>query len=227
MKQSPEQKSRLPVFTKRFRELQGERSNKEFADFLGMSRQTVGFYCNGDRIPDAIGIKVIAEKCGVSADYLLGLSMSDKQEFHDFAEITHFCPTTVQQLMTYSGRGHNTKKGERERTSFEYMLCSDEFCDILELLREYLDVETNIVAKNQIIEKKVDDGDYTYLDNCLKTYIQLDSVVNEATNGAYHVISAELLSQCLIAKAQDKIRSQFEHIKESILNHGGWGQYMT
>lgn len=74
MKQTPEEKSRLSIFTRRFRELQGERSNKEFSDFLGISRQTVGFYCNGDRIPDALGIKTIAEKCGVSADWLLGLS---------------------------------------------------------------------------------------------------------------------------------------------------------
>lgn len=49
-------------------------SNKEFAELLGMSRQTVGFYLNGDRIPDALGILRIAEKCNVSADWLLGLS---------------------------------------------------------------------------------------------------------------------------------------------------------
>ena len=65
---------RLPIFKERFRELQGEMSNTEFAAFLGMSRQTVGFYCNGDRIPDAVGLKEIAEKCNVSADWLLGLT---------------------------------------------------------------------------------------------------------------------------------------------------------
>ncbi len=65
---------RLPIFTERFRELQGERSNTEFADFLGISRQTVGFYCNGDRVPDALTLIKISQKCGVSADWLLGLS---------------------------------------------------------------------------------------------------------------------------------------------------------
>lgn len=74
MKQTEKGKDRFPKFRERFRELQGDRTNTEFADFLGMSRQTVGFYCNGDRIPDALGIKDIAEKCGVSADWLLGLS---------------------------------------------------------------------------------------------------------------------------------------------------------
>ncbi|HIQ79133.1 MAG TPA: helix-turn-helix transcriptional regulator, partial [Candidatus Scatomorpha intestinavium] len=65
---------RFPEFTERFRELRGERDNTEFGKFLSISRQTVGFYCNGDRIPDALGLKQIAEKCGVSADWLLGLS---------------------------------------------------------------------------------------------------------------------------------------------------------
>jgi|GEM_PF-2205029 transcriptional regulator with XRE-family HTH domain len=65
---------RFPQFTKRFRELRGKRDNTEFAKFLGISRQTVGFYYNGDRIPDAMMLKQIAEKCGVSTDYLLGLT---------------------------------------------------------------------------------------------------------------------------------------------------------
>lgn len=66
--------NRLPIFTERFRKLQGDRSNTEFAEFLEISRQTVGFYCNGDRLPDALMLKQIAEKCHVSTDWLLGLS---------------------------------------------------------------------------------------------------------------------------------------------------------
>ena len=47
----------------------------EFAERLGLSRQTLGFYLNGDRIPDALTLRQICEKCSVSADWLLGLSM--------------------------------------------------------------------------------------------------------------------------------------------------------
>lgn len=66
--------NRFPTFQEKFRELQGELSNTEFAAFLGLSRQTVGFYCNGERIPDALGIRDIAQKCGVPSDWLLGLT---------------------------------------------------------------------------------------------------------------------------------------------------------
>ena len=67
---------RFPQFVKRFRELQGGRDNAEFARVLGLSRQTVGFYLNGDRIPNAFRLKQIAQKCHVSADWLLGLKES-------------------------------------------------------------------------------------------------------------------------------------------------------
>lgn len=74
MKRKSKKANRFPVFTERFRTLQDKMTNTEFAAFLGISRQTVGFYCNGDRIPDALGLKEIAEKCKVSADWLLGLT---------------------------------------------------------------------------------------------------------------------------------------------------------
>lgn len=74
MEHIKEKKDRFPIFKERFRELQGEMSNTEFADFLGMSRQTVGFYLNGNRVPDIIGLEQIARKCNVSTDWLLGLS---------------------------------------------------------------------------------------------------------------------------------------------------------
>lgn len=65
---------RMPVFADRFIELRGKRTQEEFAKFLGISRPTVGFYESGQRIPDALVLRQIAEKCNVSADYLLGLT---------------------------------------------------------------------------------------------------------------------------------------------------------
>ena len=76
---------RLPIFTESFRELQGERSNTEFAAFLGISRQTVGFYFNGDRVPDALTLVKISQRCGVSADWLLGLSNFVNHEQKQYA----------------------------------------------------------------------------------------------------------------------------------------------
>ena len=65
---------RFPAFRDAFLELMGDMTLQEFADKLDMSRATVGFYAAGQRIPDALGVRKIAEKCHVSADWLLGLS---------------------------------------------------------------------------------------------------------------------------------------------------------
>lgn len=67
-------KDKMPIFAARFSELREERTQAEFAEFLGISRPTVGFYENGERIPDALVLKRIAERCGVTTDYLVGLS---------------------------------------------------------------------------------------------------------------------------------------------------------
>lgn len=74
MKTNEAKSNNMPIFAARFAELRGERTQAEFAEFLGISRPTVGFYENGERIPDAFVLKQIAERCGVTADYLVGLS---------------------------------------------------------------------------------------------------------------------------------------------------------
>ncbi len=73
MEQSKKE-SRFPKFQERFRKLQGEMSNTEFADFLGLTRQTIGFYLNGNRIPDILVLRQIAKRCNVSSDWLIGLT---------------------------------------------------------------------------------------------------------------------------------------------------------
>lgn len=65
---------RFPVFRERFCTLRGDMTQDEFAKKLGFSRPTIGLYESGSRIPDALVLRTIAEKCGVSADWLVGLS---------------------------------------------------------------------------------------------------------------------------------------------------------
>lgn len=74
MSMNEAKKVKISIFAARFSELRGERTQAEFAQFLGISRPTVGFYENGERIPDALLLRQIAEKCEVTTDYLVGLS---------------------------------------------------------------------------------------------------------------------------------------------------------
>ncbi len=90
-----EAENKLPIFRKNFHELRGKMSQAEFADFLGISRPTVGFYENGDRIPDSAVFKQICEKCKCSSDWLLGISGTKSPDI------------TVQTICKYTGLDEN------------------------------------------------------------------------------------------------------------------------
>lgn len=49
------EQKRMPIFAERFAQLRGEMTQGEFAEFLGISRPTVGFYENGTRLVPSRG----------------------------------------------------------------------------------------------------------------------------------------------------------------------------
>lgn len=74
MKHNYEQNNRLPVFRERLLSLLGDMTTKEFAEKVGISRQSMGFYLSGKRVPDSVILVQICQKCEVSSDWLLGLT---------------------------------------------------------------------------------------------------------------------------------------------------------
>lgn len=91
---------RFPEFRDAFLELMGDMTLDQFSKKLEMSRATVGFYAAGQRIPDALGLKKIAEKCNVSADWLLGLSNTREMmpEIKQICDYTGLKAESVQTL---------------------------------------------------------------------------------------------------------------------------------
>lgn len=74
-------------FGKRLRELRKRRglSAEQLGDKLGVARTTVFGYEQGQRIPDMITIKKIAELFNVTVDYLLGVQL--KPPSHNVREV--------------------------------------------------------------------------------------------------------------------------------------------
>ena len=102
MKQNNSNIVRMPVLRQKLLEQQGDdMSATDFADKLGLSRQTVGFYLSGKRIPDSETLAQICKRCNVSADYLLGLS-DDPNIKSPTIDQLGLSPGAVKQLSLFS-----------------------------------------------------------------------------------------------------------------------------
>ncbi|MCM1276739.1 MAG: helix-turn-helix transcriptional regulator [Lachnospiraceae bacterium] len=70
------------IFSKRVRELRRERNMtiEQFANAVGISKSSVGYYESRDRVPDIVIAGRMAEVLGVTADYLIGRSDARTKE---------------------------------------------------------------------------------------------------------------------------------------------------
>lgn len=91
-------KGKMPIFAERLKALRGKTSQADFAEKVGISRPTVGFYENGDRIPDALTLKQIAEACGVTTDFLVGMSDNKVPENYDIGKRTGLVDVAIDAL---------------------------------------------------------------------------------------------------------------------------------
>lgn len=203
------------LFPSRLRTLRAEKgvSQAAFAAALGVSKSTIGLYETGDTLPDAKTLYDMAKYFSVTSDYLLGLSDADKQEFHGFAETTHFSRLTLSSLAILSGFGIDAKSARRQRAAFEYLLITREFSEIITLLQEYLDMKEIVWPKGNT-------------DKLLELYGDADKKISEITGGNLHIATSALLAETLLTKAQNQLRSAFEQVKENVDKCGGWKQYM-
>lgn len=76
-------------------------SQKELADFLGLSKSTVGLYETGDTLPDAQALGKMAEYFCVNSDYLLCLTDAKPQdmELQQICDRTGLSEKAVKQLI--------------------------------------------------------------------------------------------------------------------------------
>jgi len=69
-------------FSSRIKQLRGDLTLQAFANKIGINLKTYQHYEAGKRKPNVSAILQIAVSCGVSSDWLLGLSENDKSHNH-------------------------------------------------------------------------------------------------------------------------------------------------
>lgn len=182
------EEKRLPIFSKRLIELRGNATQEDFAKKVGLSRPSIGFYENGTRVPDAVGLKKIAEACDTSADWLLGLSDTRAIEI-DSRVVTEYTGLS-QQAIDYLHRLKDRKKDNDLYTIS--VLLSSSFCPkFLSRVREIRDMQYKYftVKPKPINISKVCRGDY-FTD---PKFAQAQATLNNAgfDPSIYHLADAE------------------------------------
>ena len=79
-KRKKEKEKRFTVLGKRLNTLRGDLSQVKFAEKVGLTAATIGYYENSDRLPDAETLYKICVACDCSSDYLLGISEAKKPQ---------------------------------------------------------------------------------------------------------------------------------------------------
>jgi transcriptional regulator with XRE-family HTH domain len=88
------------TFSTRIRKLREERglNQGQFADFVGISRGAMSYYEQEQRTPDIGVLRLLCEKCGVSADYLTGLIPDRNHAVSDICRETGLYPKAARCL---------------------------------------------------------------------------------------------------------------------------------
>ncbi len=203
----------IQQFSKRLRALREEKglNQSELAESLGVSRGSVSFYENGDRTPDIDFLYKVSSYFQVSTDYLLGISNAKSPEYHHFVEQSGFDALTVEHLLRISGNGRNEWCYEYNKMSFELLLLSPEFDNLLELLREYLEmtISTEPVSR---------------LDDML---VQFDDQVRKLSKDNLCVLSRKVASELFLNRAKEKVGELFKDVKRFADIGGGWAKVMN
>lgn len=183
------QNTRMPAFRDNLRELMGDLSVTDFAKKMGLSRQTVGFYLNGDRIPDCETLVQICQKCNVSANWLLGLP-GPKDPNPEIAEIMQY--TGLSEGSIKSIRFYAEDSGDALR-GLDLLLNSLDFwgvCLTIERLRKSVEALSN--DEYQMI-------DITTQQNLEKELIAAHPELNDKIQ----VLYGDLLLSAISKKATD------------------------
>lgn len=80
---------------------------KDFADYLGMNRQSVDRYYNGERLPDLPSIHQICKKMNVSADWLIDISnvYQPSADLKSVNKLTGLSAEAIEKLISLNGSG--------------------------------------------------------------------------------------------------------------------------
>ena len=135
----------------------------EFAEALGRSRQTVGYWINGDRIPDALNLGVIRDRLGVSVDWILGYDDPDvptsDEDIRKMCKYTGLSQKAIENLHDLS-ESLSFIFAPNERRALNTLLESDELEEIIMRLATYFYAHSVAYKPGSLPRVMLEDGSY-------------------------------------------------------------------
>lgn len=191
--------SKLRTLRKRENLQQGE-----LAQELGVSRGSISFYENGDRVPDIEFLSRVSTYFNVSADWLLGLSETESRD----ADIRRVCDFTDLP----------------QKFVEEYLWLRDKDGYGNELINSFLvhpafwDAMVMMYAANALPVIKSGDQAIEY------DFLHIQEIVSEMTGGVCSVANTGYLLSGMMFEASERLETAFaqsiRHGKEKVVLHG-------
>ena len=128
------------VFPERLRKImeEHETTQQELADYLGKSRQAIGYYADGSSSPDWETLSALARYFGVSSDWLLGLSDIKSMNI------------TIKAMCQYTGLSEDvisvlTGMSDADIKTVNFMIASYPFKTLISYMTMFLETR-NVIS---------------------------------------------------------------------------------
>lgn len=197
MEQKNDRKGRLPILRERLNILLGDSTVTDFAEKVGITRQTMGFYLNGDRIPDSETLRQICEKCKVSSDWLLGLS-DDRERIPAAVDKLGLSERAVKNISRY----YHARHFENRLSGLNLLL----ECKFFATLTSEIYCLKNKVQNARNIEKSFDSDEPTIGDAVFTRDVMYNAAITEARELIFGRYPA-LKNQITIFAGADSVKS--------------------
>ena len=153
-------------------------TQQEFADLMGMKKDTLRSYMNGNSAYSYELLIEFAEKLDCSYDYLLGYSKSPKREYHELTEQTRLSNEALDKLYKYAQYYDTELEAKRYIGLLDLLIKSD---GVLNAIFDYL------LASNLVHGMYKD-----YVDICNKSLDKIPFIKNADVKNDYVMKLEEL-----------------------------------